>query len=576
MPLIEEVESDGESNEEEVEEPDDVKKERLAQRQREKEAEARRVQGQFDLCDGCKAEGSKLFADGKLEEACLQWDDAIRHLYKVGNLPDDRAKADTYFIALHLNMAQAYLKMEKFETAKEQADRAWAIDQKNIKALYRRALAQACLARKATLFQEAEAKGACEDLAELLKIEPSNAAAIVELKKLRAEMKAHADAEKQKQKETWGQVFGGKAEGEDIPEGEALPNVRPAEMDNRHCWVQAEGIEVGRGPVLGGVSLNCIEKWCVGIYAQDKDDAAKAALVDVISRKIAPSKGTFTYPKKVKRGVNPDEVWHVNLPGMLATVVGGIALIGGAIQYKVDYLMGALIFLIVVMIVPLVVYLWYEQQVEKRPPIIITMTRNGCKEWKPAGKTVVEALEGALPKKLEKKEKSKRAVALLRAGGLEEEQDSTSFADLSEDQKQIVYILRCLVVKSKVTIVDDALRDLEPASQSRMLRMIKRMKQDCNASILFLSSDMQILTLICDSLGMILDGQLIELGPTDEVLVRPRHPDMAEAIAKSNIKDGQSAIVKGCGSTAEFFNDLLQDSALGAMWLPKDDEYKKA
>merc|ERR1712232_1547156 len=108
------------------------------------------------------------------------------------------------------------------------------------------------------------------------------------------------------------------------------------------------------------------------------------------------------------------------------------------------------------------------------------------------------------------------------------------------------------------------------AAQSRVLRMLRRMKQDCNQGILFISSDMQQLSLVSDSLGMLGEGKLCELGPAEEVLFTPRHPFTKDVISSSDIKNMMdSGIVQGSGSLREFYNDLLKDSALGNMWLPK-------
>lgn len=217
--------------------------------------------------------------------------------------------------------------------------------------------------------------------------------------------------------------------------------------------------------------------------------------------------------------------------------------------------------------------LWKEQMDEKKPPVCLHMTAGGFKILNSSSKlTVLQLIEKSLPSRIKKQERLPRAKALLRAAGLEEKGECT-FGSLTDTEKQFVYILQCFVARIRVLICDDALRDMDVAAQSRVLRMMRRMKQDLNQSLLYISSDMQQLSLVSDGLGMLDDGKLLEMGPAEEVLFNPRHPKMQELISSSNVKDMMdSGLVQGSGSLQEFYNDLLKDSAMGAMWLPKIDK----
>jgi len=340
----------------------------------------------------------------------------------------------------------------------------------------------------------------------------------------------------------------------------------------RHNIFVLEGVAVGRcrnGYVLSDVDLNLPEKWCVGLYVKD-GAAEKQALVDVLRCKLHPRAGKLTYPKKPKSGVNPNELIIITTPIMLATLCGAVALAWGMARASLEWYLCFAIGTIVVPTVFIIMFLWYEQQCEKRPPAIVHMIARGCDQWRPSpSKTVVQLITESLPSRIPKQDRPSRAQSLVKAADMGDKAD-IKFRDLSECEQQIVYILRCFVLRAKVLVCDEALRDLDIASQSRMLRMLRRMKQECSTSLLYLSSDMQQLSLISDSLGMLSNGKMCELGPAQEVLCTPRHPEMKEVIASSDLKTMMnSGIVEGSKNLHDFHNDLMKDSALGAMWLPK-------
>ena len=137
-------------------------------------------------------QGNDGLGAGDFEDAIKSYGRAMQELATVGNAEDDRNRAERACLALHLNMAQANLKLHKFDDAKKECNSALSIDQKSIKALYRRGVAQAALARQATLFQEDEAKAGCAYFEALLKLDPSEKQAEKELQRLRAELKAHS------------------------------------------------------------------------------------------------------------------------------------------------------------------------------------------------------------------------------------------------------------------------------------------------------------------------------------------------------------------------------------------------
>ena len=98
-----------------------------------------------------KKEGNDLFKDKNYAHAASRYVlfdsllfysfpkqiQALTHCGKFFDLNDeDKKKVDEYRLTLYLNLAQCYIKLEKFEKAIENANYALKMDENNVKALY--------------------------------------------------------------------------------------------------------------------------------------------------------------------------------------------------------------------------------------------------------------------------------------------------------------------------------------------------------------------------------------------------------------------------------------------------------
>jgi len=135
--------------------------------------------------------GNTAFRAAQPKLAVEKYEKALRYLDVVSN-PDKELK-----ISLLLNKAASALKIPQPDIALESADKALAIDPKNVKGLFRRAQARA--AQKE--FDEAK-----KDLLEALKIEPNN----TDIRNEFTKIKQYQEATKKKQQDVYSKMFGQK------------------------------------------------------------------------------------------------------------------------------------------------------------------------------------------------------------------------------------------------------------------------------------------------------------------------------------------------------------------------------
>lgn len=128
-------------------------------------------------------------------------------------------------------------------------------------------------------------------------------------------------------------------------------------------------------------------------------------------------------------------------------------------------------------------------------------------------------IHGGLPKKVmdERVEKSLRGAALwdevkdrLQAPALR----------LSGGQQQRLCIARLLAVEPEVLLMDEPCSALDPVSTLKIEELMNELKKDY--TIVIVTHNMQQAARVSDETGFFLQGELIEVGQTDQIFTRPR------------------------------------------------------
>ena len=97
-------------------------------------------------------------------------------------------------------------------------------------------------------------------------------------------------------------------------------------------------------------------------------------------------------------------------------------------------------------------------------------------------------------------------------------------AGLSGGQKQRVAIARALAMSPRLLIADEALSALDLTAQARMASLFHDIRDRLGIAILFISHDMRMVAQLADTVCVIRDGEIVEYGPTRDVMVAPVSP----------------------------------------------------
>lgn len=93
--------------------------------------------------------------------------------------------------------------------------------------------------------------------------------------------------------------------------------------------------------------------------------------------------------------------------------------------------------------------------------------------------------------------------------------------DLSGGEQQRVGILRSIISHPDILLMDEPFSALDPISRSQLQELIKQLHKELKMTIVFVTHDMNEACLLADRIGVMKDGEMIQVGSVDQVRNQP-------------------------------------------------------
>jgi oligopeptide/dipeptide ABC transporter ATP-binding protein len=126
--------------------------------------------------------------------------------------------------------------------------------------------------------------------------------------------------------------------------------------------------------------------------------------------------------------------------------------------------------------------------------------------------------------KMSRADRGAAASESLRAVGLSDDFGERYPGQLSGGQKQRVAIARAISTRPKLLILDEPTSALDASVQAQILKLLVELQRRFSLSYMLITHNIAVAAYLSDLIAVMYAGNLVEYGPTDAVLRKPRHP----------------------------------------------------
>jgi len=148
---------------------------------------------------------------------------------------------------------------------------------------------------------------------------------------------------------------------------------------------------------------------------------------------------------------------------------------------------------------------------------------------------------------------------------------------LSGGETQRVAIARALAIEPELLLLDEPTANLDPTSASRVEELITGILQRFDTTIIMTTHDMSQGQRLADRIGVMVDGEILQTGSSNDVFTAPRNREVADFVGVENIIDGKITTsedrvvtIDTGNNTIEAISEYPSETGVSACIRPED------
>ena len=109
--------------------------------------------------------------------------------------------------------------------------------------------------------------------------------------------------------------------------------------------------------------------------------------------------------------------------------------------------------------------------------------------------------------------------------------------ELSGGMWQRVAIARAVAMEPELLVADEPIASLDVSIQAQIVNLFRHLQKEHGFSFLFIAHDLSMVRFLCDRVGVMHDGKLVEVGNVEDIFRHPKHPYTKALIESIPIPD---------------------------------------